>query len=83
MAYLFNQCVLLFSILCLPLFASYKPIAVDDLQYALANTLCWFQHELSHCTDVSSHINQILLRGISMLSGVVLDNTEIDAAFWR
>lgn len=56
---------------------------MDDLQRASANILCWFHHEVSHCTDVSSHINQILLRGISMLSGVVLDNTEIGAAFWR
>lgn len=56
---------------------------MDDLQPAFANNLCWFQHEVSHCTDVSSHINQILLRGIRMLSGVELDNTEIGAAFWR
>lgn len=36
------------------------PVPMDDLQRALANILCCFQHEVSHCTDVSSHINQIL-----------------------
>lgn len=47
-----------------PLSASYthyiEPVPMDDLQRAFANILCWFQHEVSHCTDVSSHINQIL-----------------------
>lgn len=68
--------------------SSSAPILHDDLVYCMydsmyADILCLFQHQLSSYMDVSFHVNQIPLWGISMQSGVLLDNTEIDTTFHR
>lgn len=59
---------------CVSFCCPWASILQDDLQHISSV----FHQPFSLCTDVIPHINQILMCSISMLSGIISDNTEIE-----